>query len=717
MRRWWREEVASYAAIALACALWMAPLLSGLGDRYLVWREALFSDLIVSHLPLSVLVHDAVIRWGQVPLWNPLWLGGQPLLADPLAAMLYPPHWLTFLFPAIGTYNVLLFLHLVWTGVGQYQLTRELGMSRVAAYVAASAWAGLPKLLGTVGLGHVTLVYAVSWTPWLLLAVHRAAGAAGGGGGWLRSSLRVGGVLGVIFLADPRWLLPSGLLAAAYAAFVVVQGRPAGRGWLRIGLGAGAAAATAATLSAGLAWPLVELVPRTTRAALDPEVAGELGASGTDLLGLLLPNPLHWPEVNVAVGVVVLTLALSALVVNARRHWFWGVMALGFLLLAMGNGGVVYPLLARLAPAAGLLRVPARFLLLFGLCVSTLAGFGVEDLGRGRLTLAPVERTRLALVGFFALVVGVAVGLMVLIGPNFIVARPGVGAAMLFAGLGVLAALLALARGPDLPAVSVGIAVLIVLELTFLNLSALEARRPVSAVPESFELALSRGWGRERAFSPTYSLPQAWAARAGTERADGIDPLQLKAYWEFMAEAVGYEPSEYSVTLPPFPEGDPSFPHYTELDTDRLGLLNVAWIVASHPVSGEHLVAAGQSGRLWMYENKAARPRAWIQDSSALDAGSDWQATEFVVWSPNRIIVRAAGPGWLILAQNADPGWVARIDGNPVPTKAAEGLLQAVELPEGEHVVLLDYRPRSALIGLGLTFIGLLSLLVSELTS
>lgn len=717
MNRYLRTEQAAYVAIALACALWMSPLLSGLSTHFLIWKEAIFSDLVVSHLPLSILVHDSVARWGQVPLWNPLWLGGQPLLADPLAAMLYPPHWLTFLFPGLATYNFLLFLHLVWTGVGQYRLTRELGLRQVSAFVAATGWAGLPKLLGTIGLGHVTLVYAVSWTPWLLLAAHRAARAAGGGGGWLRASLRAGGVLGVIFLADPRWILPAGLLAAAYAAFVVIRSRPTERGWMRSGLVAGIAATTGAVLSGGLALPLMELLPRTTRAGLDPATAGELGASGADLLGLLLPNPLHWPEVNLAVGILVLTLALSGLLLNPGKHWFWGVLAFVFLLLGMGNAGVIYPLLARAIPIAGLLRVPARFLLLVGFCLSILGGFGLDDLTRGRFTQAAVERTRLGLVGYFALVAGTAVGLMFLVGSHFIVARPGAGIALLFAGVGVAAALMALARGPAMPNLSLWIAGLVILELAFLNLSALEARRPDAAVPQPFERALAQAWGKERAFSPTYSLPQAWAARVGLERADGVDPLQLQAYWEYMSEAVGFESEHYSVTLPPLPTGDPNAPHYGELDTSRLGLLNVGWIVASHPITGEHLVDAGQADMLWMYANTAARPRVWVQDASALEPDGDWQPPQLLVWSPNRVIVGAEGPGRLVLAQNVDPGWTARIEGNPVPIQPAGGLLTAVDLPPGEQVVLFDYRPRSALIGLALTFVGLLALLASELTS
>lgn len=51
------------------------------------------------------------------------------------------------------------------------------------------------------------------------------------------------------------------------------------------------------------------------------------------------------------------------------------------------------------------------------------------------------------------------------------------------------------------------------------------------------------------------------------------------------------------------------------------------------------------------------------------------------------IEVRTAVPGYLRLADPWDPGWTARIDGEPVPVRIADHYLRAVFVEPGEHEV------------------------------
>src|SRR5713226_5871814 len=51
-------------------------------------------DLNQEHFPVIVTVARA-LHDGALPLWNPYSNAGQPLLADPQAALLYPPTWWT----------------------------------------------------------------------------------------------------------------------------------------------------------------------------------------------------------------------------------------------------------------------------------------------------------------------------------------------------------------------------------------------------------------------------------------------------------------------------------------------------------------------------------------------------------------------------------------------------------------------------------------------
>ncbi|MGD8732094.1 MAG: hypothetical protein PVH92_09450, partial [Anaerolineales bacterium] len=50
-------------------AAWMGPiLLDPTGVPF--WRSALFSDLLVSHLPNAIFTRRALQLWNQIPLWN-----------------------------------------------------------------------------------------------------------------------------------------------------------------------------------------------------------------------------------------------------------------------------------------------------------------------------------------------------------------------------------------------------------------------------------------------------------------------------------------------------------------------------------------------------------------------------------------------------------------------------------------------------------------------
>ena len=62
---------------------------------------------------------------------------------------------------------------------------------------------------------------------------------------------------------------------------------------------------------------------------------------------------------------------------------------------------------------------------------------------------------------------------------------------------------------------------------------------------------------------------------------------------------------------------------------------------------------------------------------------------------PDRLVVDvvADGEGLLRTDVIAEPGWSARLDGRSVPTEHIEGVVVAVDVPAGRHVVEFDYRP------------------------
>jgi len=73
-----------------------------------------------------------------------------------------------------------------------------------------------------------------------------------------------------------------------------------------------------------------------------------------------------------------------------------------------------------------------------------------------------------------------------------------------------------------------------------------------------------------------------------------------------------------------------------------------------------------------------------------------------VVFEADRLIVRTqtGANGVLVLSEVAYPGWVATVDGSPAPIYVANGLLRAVPLPAGAHLVELRCESPTLRIGI-----------------
>jgi hypothetical protein len=99
-------------------------------------------------------------------------------------------------------------------------------------------------------------------------------------------------------------------------------------------------------------------------------------------------------------------------------------------------------------------------------------------------------------------------------------------------------------------------------------------------------------------------------------------------------------------------------------------------------------------------EEQEVRP-ASARSGSRPRTGLSSSGVELRLEDPTRLSVRltAGEPGWLVLAENYDPDWHATMDGEPVPVHRAYGFLRAVEVPAGEHLVVMTYRPRCRITG------------------
>jgi hypothetical protein len=703
--------------------LWLAPLL---GDPTRVHNApgAEYSDLVVAHWPSAEFVRRSLIEFGEIPLWNPHTLGGTPFAADPLSGLYYPPLWLALILPAPLAFNILFFLHLVLAGFGAFFLARAEGAGNTGALLAGIAFGGLPKLAAHVAAGHLTLVLAVAWTPWLLLAAREAARKAS-----TRRWALAGIMAGIIFLIDPRWVIPSAAAAAGYAVFCGSGLPPQPRSRLILNWIKHLAvfALFAAAIAAVLALPMGQFVSLSTRAELSGAESSLLSLPFSSLLGLLFAGIGSSIEWVVYPGVVILTLGFVSILRSPspaiRREKglgdegergsggeaergggerFWLILLVISLFLSLGSNIPGYTQVADLLPASGLLRVPPRWMFLAGLALAMLAARGLN-----RLEEAVDERGLLKKAGF-----GLAAGGLILAVAAAAMSLPAAlwQDALIWGFLGSILFVGFFTKRWSLPATG-ALIFLAVVDLALADARMIDPHPadPVTAASVEVSRVLKTEAADYRVYSPSASIPQLDAVQFGLRTLDGVDPLILRSTAEIVASASGVAPAGYSVTLPAFATGTPETDNRAAIpDWRLLGLLNVRYLASAFPIPGALPGGCPQTGAIFLCANPSARPRAWLAEGLATwDQPVAGREVRIVFDSPNRIRLTAAGPGILILAEASYPAWRAAVDGKSAELSTAGGWWRAVEIGPGTHAVEMTYDPALFRAGLAISLLAL----------
>ncbi len=659
--------------------------------RFYFARGSTYSDLAITHYPNALWIQRSLLTWGEIPLWSSTILSGYPFVSNPLSGLLYPPGWIALLFPQPAGLNLVMVLHLILGGVGMYFFLRSEGISSIAALLGAIAFEAMPKLVAHVAAGHVTLVYAIAWTPWLLRSVKR------GQTGWWKSAL----CLGLILLADLRWAALAGLFWAAYELYLIQKAETTEAKYALRKIGRMAAVVfLAVILAAVLLLPLKDYVTLSSRSLMTAQDSLALSLSYPQLLGLLVPSLGGSAEYVLYPGGAVLALAVLGLgfAEVRKQSRFWWFVILAGLLFSLGANLPGMDLLVRL-PGLNLLRVPPRAYLLSAFGLIVMATRTLDFLLVSPQCLKGLRRINplLLLVALdFLIIILAFVGWAV-------TGKFQAGFTLGGSALAVSLALLFMYRAQRISSRDFALLLVgcLIFDLGITNSAGMDFR-PVQLVLQHGEAAarfLALQQGPFRIFSPSYSLPQQTAAYYHLELADGVDPLQLLAYNRYMAMASGVPADGYSVTLPAYATGEPASDNQAaHPDAVKLGLLNVGYIAAEFELHEPGLTEVARFDQTRIYQNQRVLPRVWVQDPAA-PLGERIVPVTSLVRKPNSLQIQAAGPGLLVLSEITYPGWVVQLDEKPASLSAPLGLLRAIVLPPGEHKILLRFLPTSFLIG------------------
>ncbi|MBN1656777.1 MAG: YfhO family protein [Anaerolineae bacterium] len=678
--------------------------------QFLYPRGGQATDLTITHWPAMAFNAQSLHEDGQIPLWRPPIAGGGPWLANPQSWLTYPPAWLSLVLPPAVAINVLLIAHLALAALGTYGLGRSaLALSPAGAALAGLAFAASPWLSGHLSAGHLNILFALAWLPVALNALHRVARE-----GRLLSALVAGTAWAAALVNHLQTAAFILALSAAWFLFVLL--RPPARPetgqseitWKRRGGLALLVPLVSTLLSAVLLLPLAEALPYLNRTGLSVDEAGTLSLAWPQLLTLLIPTYGGQPEQVIYLGVPILLLAATGLLLRRdAATWFLTASAAVAVLFALGTHTPLFPFLARLVPGLGWLRVPPRAWVVVALAVALLAGRGLDALARTHL--GAVDRRRTTLMALVALVVGLtlAAGLALIQQPI-----PLAAASLALLTLLAVAAILLRARGVLSPAAFAGA----MLVLAALDLGAVrQAWTEMVPEEEAFRWGaptaayLAEQPGLFRTYSPDYSLPQHVAVENGLYLADGVDPIQLRAYAHFLATAGGYTTPGYSPSLPPV-HGDRA----AQPDARLLGRLNVRYVAAGYPIEADGLTLRTQAGGTYVYENEYALPRAFTSRAGDPVEVTTVTKAEIDTYTPNEIVVTAQAeePGLLVLSEVCYPGWQVRVDGVASPVSCFSGLFRAVAIDPGQHTVIFQYHPWSVRLGAMISAATLAGLLI-----
>ncbi len=674
-----------------------------------------YSDFAISHFPNASYLAESLSRWKTIPLWSPTILGGYPFIANPLSGIWYLPNWLVVILPIPIAINLLIVLHLIWGGAGVYRLLKGEGLTQIAALFGGLGFELMPKLFAHYGAGHVSLIMAVCWTPWLIVCAQKFWDIETDSSGmrkiFIWRFVFPALALNSIILADIRWVGFAALfwisyfvlrtdiqrLKAEFSQNIPAEARTQGIKTLFSGIVTPIIVAIG--LTAPFLLPFLEYVQHSTRSQLTPADNLVFSLPFAKLLGLIFPAFGDYFEWIVYPGVFVILLAGLCWAIShcPKYRIYWTVVFISTLIFALGSYLPGSYWMANL-PGISLMRVPSRIVFISGMALICLAARGLDGILKGiqEKESKIIKLILVALAGFLLLLnIGAA-----WISGQFI---KNLVWSLIF-GITSVVIIWNLVNGNRQKIWILLLMGICIVDWMVVDVTLFSARSSHDVLEEANAIVhyLKQDKGIYRVYSPSYSLPQQVAAINHLELADGIDPLQLTDYVNFMEEASGVNESRYSVTLPPFNNGDPASDNQgAKPNPVLLGLLNVKYVIADFDIQVDGLKYLEGFDQSRIYLNQSWLPRAWLQPPDS-PVGKNISPLADISWSPNRIRIlvgKMDNPQRLILSEVSYPGWRVTVDGKERPIETAQGILRSVKVLPGDSAVEFRFQPMSLTLG------------------
>ena len=700
------------------------------------------------------------LQGGDLPLWNPYVFSGMPLAADVQAGLFYPLNWLVFFMSLdYGTLEWLLIAHYWLAAVFTYLFLRDVGLRRLGALAGAVVFAFCGFM--TAHLGHMPMILVAAWIPLILLLLRRAL-LDETRTGWIWTIL-AGLAAAVSLLAGHVQIFAYGLLAAGllWIYLFATRQRPPAMGptvrWIVKGV---LLLAIALGIGAAQLLPSLELSNLTSRSSVSYEEASEFPNQPVTWLNLLLPRVYGSSPTTYSLGtwqstenwgytgVVTLALAAAALLLRRNRMvGYFALLAALAVVIMVGDLSILGAWIYKFLPGFNKLRDSGRALVLLGLGLAGLAGFGLDALTSA---LSRHEADRRRIFWWLAGVSAVIAFVLLLVMPGLYGALVADNAAqygripgalndlgMLVLWLGLLAGAGWAAYTGRMSARSAGglLFVVLVLDIFSPNSRFNPTTDNILAGYEHFDAqsilykeTLDEATKIPFRIDSDTDIQDIWqpstALKSGFlyETGGAFNPLKLERY-EYLWNTARRNPNTplYDLTGAAFQVRAPTNVYQNEAKWEK----------------------TGRYGNLEIYHNKNTMPRAYLVHEARIEpdpvknieivrrfdvdprhtvvlergvpvtstllgtaetakaGGLRTETVRAIRYAPDTVEleVKAEAPGWVVLTDAYHSGWQATVDDRPAVIEPAHYAYRAVKVDTGTHTIRMTFSPSSWQLG------------------
>ncbi len=699
-----------------------------------------------------------------------------PLAADPQQEMWYP---VALVCKAIGNFNLLVISAYFIAACTTYAFVLHETKSKLSATLSGITYA----LCGFMAahLGHTAMIHAAAWIPLLLLAISKLKS------GFQATWFSVGQIgIACCFLGGHSQIFILELIiGGTYSIFTAIR---SGKNWLQLLITYSLLFALGVGLSALQFVPTSELARASTRKSITYDTFASFSLPPKQLVEIFFPFICFAPPPSGAVaygqspyfgawnttelcgyaGILPFILSLVALLDRKadKSKWFFLFLAASGLLAAAGDdtplGKVLYAI-----PVINYFRCPGRFVLLFDLAVSVLAGAGLSALQK-----LPDTRSRLRLITTSSLITAALMSLSYGRSIKYLNAHYKILSTAplslsplsnIYVGLPLLlffAAFVILVVWCWKPGIKGFTIVLILVTIADLSSCAAFSEWKFKIVTaDLLQPSLSISQQLSALKDPQFRL----IAPFGT----GAEPTDcspnIPSLWN-VSSVLFYSPLETARSAAFFEDGGTGTTLHACAYTDTsLDLASARYFVIPNSLrskfeettTAEESTAGGSNKRFSLlsapdakpliFENKRALARfRFVENAVVLSAGEALRVIkksrfqEGKAFDPvttalveekvstekkadiEKIALLDAPSGQIILSTERDrkgllviadqyfKGWTCTIDSEPAKIIRANYAFKAVLVPAGKHLVKFEFRPQSFSIGLTISIVSIL---------